>query len=145
MTLAGPLSAYFTDDETISATAGGGEQPLHGLAHGLVRETEGAVVHGQHEIGHDLVGHIPGLLGVGVGLNVGVVAADADDGQIDLADVFEIIVVGRVSAVEDAAFAGFDEEGVEAAVVVVHGAGAPVADFLGGDFEARDVHGFAPA
>src|SRR5438477_11662706 len=101
--LAGPLSAYFANDQTISAGAGNGKHPLHRLVYGFVRETESAVVHGQHEIGHDLIGHVPSLLGIGMGLDIGVVTADADDGQIDLADVLEVIVMSGVGTVEDAA------------------------------------------
>src|SRR5438067_456650 len=105
-----PLAAYFADDDSVGAGAGDGEDAFDGLAGGFVAEAEGAVVHGQDVVGVHVIRHGPGLLGGGVGGDVGVVATDADDGEIDLADVLVVLVIGGVAAVEDAAFAGFEEE-----------------------------------
>ena len=83
------------------------------------------MVHGEEVVGVEMVGHGPGLLGGGVGGEVGVVAADAQDGEIDLADFAEVILICGVAAIEDAGWAGLDEVSVEAAVIVVEGSRRP--------------------
>ena len=52
-----------------------------------------------------------------------------------LADVFEALVVSGVAAVEDSAFAGFDEIGIEAAMAIIKRSRAPVIHFAGGEFQ----------
>src|SRR6187402_3360215 len=94
------------------------KQPLDRLMHRLVAEAEGAVMHRENVIGAAMVGHRPRLLGCRVRGDIGVIGADAEDREIDSADVFEVVLIRGISAVEDAAFTGLDEISIESAMLV---------------------------
>src|SRR5438045_5255053 len=125
-----PGAADFSYRDSIAASTRGGEQALHRLAHRFVTETKRAVMHRQEEIGSQVIGDLPRLLRRRVRSDVGVIRADAENRQIDLAEAAEAFVVCGIAAVEDAALRRLEQVCVEAAMAIVERSRAPVGDFL---------------
>lgn len=143
-----PEFSGLVEDDSSRGGSGGLEKALQRLVEGLVAEFEGRVVHGEDVLGLGVSGHLPDLLGVGVGVDPRVIGTDAEDGEIDaaesVADAFEGLGVGGVAGVEDAVVGGLEEVAVKAAMAIPHGSGAPVVGTEGADLEAVEVEFFVP-
>lgn len=120
------------------------EQALHGLSGVFIGEREGGVVDGHEGAGAAGDEHAPCLLGGGVHVLPGFVGADAEDGEVDLAEVVEGAGEGGVAGDEGAASGALDEVTVVSAAPVEGGASAPVLGADGGDPDAALLPGCAP-
>lgn len=143
-----PELARLMEDDSTGGGPGDFQKALQRLVEGLVAEFEGRMVHGEDVLGLGVSGHFPDLLGVGVGVDPGVVGTDAEDGEVDaaesVADAFEGLGVGGVSGVEDAVVGGLEEVTVEAPMAIPHGSGAPMVGAEGADLEAVEVEFVVP-
>ena len=92
------------------------------LVQWFVTEAKCTVVHRQHEIRAHLIRHLPCLLRRRVGGDVRVVGADAEDGEIYLADIVEVIAKRGVAAEQNAMVRRFDQICVESAMFIIEGA-----------------------
>ena len=88
--------------------------------------------------------HLVRLLGRGVGGDVRVVRADAEDRQVDRADAAEQRRVRRVAGEQDTSTIAIDQVCVESAMAVEERACAPVVHLTRGDLQRADGHGFGP-
>jgi len=109
-------------------------------------------MHGENEVRIHVVSHGPDLLGGSVGMEVGVVAADAEDGEMRSraarGDFFKMFAKGGVCAVDNAMRwrrKRVEDVGVVAAMRIEHRASAPMANLLRGDAEGVEGGRFAPA
>ena len=98
----------------------------------------------QQVLGTHVVRHRPGLFRRGVGLHIGVVTPDAENRQIDAAQIFEMVLISAVPAVENAVVGGLHQVGVVSAMLIEKCAGAPVIDFAGGELQAGNLERFTP-
>src|SRR5437867_510473 len=94
-------STNFFQCHAVLPSLGGGEETLDRLVHRLVTQPKGAVMHRQDGAGAHVIGHVPGLLGRGVRREIRVVCPDAEDRQVDLADVAEMLAERGVAAEEN--------------------------------------------
>ncbi len=136
------LSLPLFDDE-VRIVAGCLAQAGQGFVHGFVGEFESRMVHGQQVAGAAGDEHAPDLFRGGVHVFPGVVGADAEDGEVDLAEFVEGFGVGGVAGEEDGAFVVAEEVGVDASLAVEPGAGAPVAWREGFESGTVEIDGLA--
>ena len=78
-----PRRAQFASNYARCLIAGGVEQSAKRFIDGFVTEFKGAVVHGQEIRAAGLCMHLPHLFRACVGVDPGVVGADAEDTQIE--------------------------------------------------------------
>jgi len=124
--------ADFANWNSILGRAGRDEEPFDRLPQRLIAQLESTVVHWNHKLRPDVVGHCKGLLGIAVCSYPRVVSAYGHDRQVHLlrgADLAEQIRKSRVASENDAAPSGFDQISVVSAMNIGVRAGAPVLDF----------------